>query len=250
METILTKIQAKVPGLSRGQKIIANYILAAGKEAALLTAAKLGKTVGVSESTVVRFALELGYDGYPAMQRELQACLLGDAAPLSAGPDSPFGREIESQISLLRRMEARGDDGNFRRAVELLRGEGRIFVWGEPWAAVVCRDLAYLPRPVSRVLGPESLLEARAGDTALLLFLEREDSAIRFCRDHQLAVVAVSLPAAAPRQAADARLTVPPGPNGFALERGWLLLTLVQAAAEGAEAEIQRRREELNAHEL
>lgn len=249
METILTKIQSKAPGMSRGQKSIANYILAAGKEAALLTAAKLGKTVGVSESTVVRFALELGYDGYPAMQRDLQACLLGDV-PLPTGPDSPFGREIESQISLLRRMEARGDDGNFRRAVELLRGAGRIFVWGEPWAAVVCRDLAYLPRPVSRVLGLESLLEARAGDTALLLFLEREDGAIRFCRAHRVAVVAVSLPTAAPRQAADARLTVPPGPNGFGLESGWLLLTLVQAAAEGAEAEIQRRREELNAYEL
>lgn len=177
METILTKIQSKAPGMSRGQKSIANYILAAGKEAALLTAAKLGKTVGVSESTVVRFALELGYDGYPAMQRDLQACLLGDV-PLPTGPDSPFGREIESQISLLRRMEARGTTAISGGRWNCCGAQAESSSGANPgrrWCAGIWR---ICPGRSARVLGLESLLEARAGDTALLLFLEREDGAI------------------------------------------------------------------------
>ena len=56
-----------------GQKLIANFILESYDKAAFMTASRLGKTVRVSESTVVRFAAELGYDGYPAMQK---ACLL------------------------------------------------------------------------------------------------------------------------------------------------------------------------------
>jgi len=57
---------------SKGQKIIAKYILTNYDKAAFMTAGKLGKIVGVSESTVVRFASELGFDGYPNMRKALQ----------------------------------------------------------------------------------------------------------------------------------------------------------------------------------
>ncbi|NLZ49980.1 MAG: MurR/RpiR family transcriptional regulator [Clostridiales bacterium] len=65
-------IQTKFSRLSKGQKLIAEYILKHYDKAAFLTAAKLGTSVGVSESTVVRFANELGYSGYPALQKALQ----------------------------------------------------------------------------------------------------------------------------------------------------------------------------------
>ncbi|NLM35814.1 MAG: MurR/RpiR family transcriptional regulator [Clostridiales bacterium] len=65
-------IQARFSRLSKGQKLIAEYILKHYDKAAFLTAAKLGTSVGVSESTVVRFANELGYSGYPALQKALQ----------------------------------------------------------------------------------------------------------------------------------------------------------------------------------
>jgi DNA-binding MurR/RpiR family transcriptional regulator len=58
--------------MSKGQKLIANYILEHYDKAAFMTAAKLGEIVGVSESTVVRFAIELGYEGYPKLQKVLQ----------------------------------------------------------------------------------------------------------------------------------------------------------------------------------
>ena len=69
---ILSVIQTSMPTFSKGQKLIANYILSSYDKAAFMTASKLGKTVHVSESTVVRFASELKYDGYPAMQKALQ----------------------------------------------------------------------------------------------------------------------------------------------------------------------------------
>ena len=57
---------------SKGQRVIAKYILNNYDKAAFMTAGKLGRIVGVSESTVVRFAAELGYDGYPSMRKALQ----------------------------------------------------------------------------------------------------------------------------------------------------------------------------------
>lgn len=67
--TILSEGSRK---FSKGQRIIAKYILNNYDKAAFMTAGRLGKIVGVSESTVVRFASELGYDGYPSMRKALQ----------------------------------------------------------------------------------------------------------------------------------------------------------------------------------
>ena len=69
---ILALIHENMDTFSKGQKRIANYILESYDKAAFMTASRLGKRVNVSESTVVRFAAELGYDGYPSMQRSLQ----------------------------------------------------------------------------------------------------------------------------------------------------------------------------------
>ena len=69
---ILSVIREASAGFSKGQRKIAKYILENYDEAAFMTASKLGTTVNVSESTVVRFAAELGYDGYPAMRKALQ----------------------------------------------------------------------------------------------------------------------------------------------------------------------------------
>ena len=69
---VLQLIQSNMSSFSKGQKRIAAFIQESYDKAAFMTASKLGKTVNVSESTVVRFAAELGYDGYPAMQKALQ----------------------------------------------------------------------------------------------------------------------------------------------------------------------------------
>lgn len=69
---LMRLIQIKFARLSKGQKLIAEYILKYYDKAAFMTAAKLGDAVGVSESTVVRFAIELGFSGYPKLQKSLQ----------------------------------------------------------------------------------------------------------------------------------------------------------------------------------
>lgn len=68
---LIDKIQEKMPEFSKGQKRIAEYILSHYDKAVFLTAGKLGDAVGVSESTVVRFAMGLGYEGYPKLQQDL-----------------------------------------------------------------------------------------------------------------------------------------------------------------------------------
>ncbi len=66
------KMNSRKDKMSKGQKRIAEYIEHNYDKAAFMTAYKLGDTVGVSESTVVRFAVEIGYDGYPKLQKAMR----------------------------------------------------------------------------------------------------------------------------------------------------------------------------------
>lgn len=68
----LNQIEMQMPSYSKGQRAIANYIMEHYEKAAFMTASKLGSVVGVSESTVVRFASSIGCDGYPQLQKKLQ----------------------------------------------------------------------------------------------------------------------------------------------------------------------------------
>ena len=76
-ENVLQTIRAGMDTFSKGQKRIAAFILDNYDRAAFMTAARLGETASVSESTVVRFAAQLGYDGYPEMQKALQELVRG-----------------------------------------------------------------------------------------------------------------------------------------------------------------------------
>lgn len=68
-------IEKALPEMSKGQKRIASYITDHCQKAAYMTASRLGEEAGVSESTVVRFAIELGFDGYPGLHRAMQESL-------------------------------------------------------------------------------------------------------------------------------------------------------------------------------
>lgn len=71
-QKLFKMITEKMPVFSKSQKLIGSFVIEHYEKAAFMTASKLGNTVGVSESTVVRFATELGFDGYPQLQKSLQ----------------------------------------------------------------------------------------------------------------------------------------------------------------------------------
>ena len=72
MSLIFDQISERLDSMSKGHKAIATYILDNYDKAAYMTASKLGEVTGVSESTVVRFTMELGFDGYPHFQNTLK----------------------------------------------------------------------------------------------------------------------------------------------------------------------------------
>ncbi len=100
---LMTKIQTNLSGFSKGQRLIARYIAEHYDKAAFMTASRLGATVGVSESTVVRFATELGYDGYPHLQKALQEM-------------------IRNRLTAVQRMEVAGDRMGNRDVLETVLG--------------------------------------------------------------------------------------------------------------------------------
>ena len=127
-KSILHTIERNMPTFSKGQKRIADYILQNYDKAAFMTASKLGKLSGVSESTVVRFASELGYDGYPSMQRALQEMIrsrLTSTQRIQAA-DNLFGGQdvlsavIQSDMDKLRMVAEEADRTEFNKVVDLI----------------------------------------------------------------------------------------------------------------------------------
>lgn len=135
---ILQKIEASMPGFSKGQKAIGNYILEHYDKAAYMTALKLGSTVHVSESTVVRFAIELGFDGYPDLQRSLRELIRARLTSLQRiditndriSDDEILEKVIELDIEKLRNTLATIDKNAFNAAVDAVLKAKRIYIMG------------------------------------------------------------------------------------------------------------------------
>lgn len=94
---LLTRINRSYSAMSKGQKLLAAYITDNYDKAVFLTAAKLGETVGVSESTVVRFAAHLGYKGYPEFQKALEELVRNKLNSIQR-MEVTYGRISQSQI--------------------------------------------------------------------------------------------------------------------------------------------------------
>ena len=137
-KSILHTIENNMSSFSKGQKRIAGYILENYDTAAFMTASKLGKLVGVSESTVVRFASELGYDGYPSMQRALQEMIrsrLTSTQRIQAAGDlldrqDLLGAVLQSDIDKLREIVGEADRREFDNVVERIMQARHIYILG------------------------------------------------------------------------------------------------------------------------
>ena len=148
---ILTTIHDQLRTFSKGQKLIANYILQSYDKAAFMTASRLGKTVGVSESTVVRFAVELGFDGYPSMQRTLQELVrnkLTSVQRIEVANDRMKDQDVistvfHSDIEKLRQTEETVSREEFRNAVNAILKAKRVFILGVRSVAPLASFLGY-----------------------------------------------------------------------------------------------------------
>ncbi len=94
---IITRINEKFSTMSKSHKAIAAYITDHYDQAVFMTAAKLGETLGISESTVVRFASGIGYDGYPEFQKALEDWVKNKLNSVQR-IDAKYGRSTQSEI--------------------------------------------------------------------------------------------------------------------------------------------------------
>lgn len=148
---LLKRIEEMRPGFSKGQKLIAEYITSHYEKAAFMTAAKLGVTVGVSESTVVRFATEVGFDGYPALQKELKEMIRNRLTSIQRievtndqiGDDDVLDKVLNMDIDKIRRTLEETSREDFKHAVDAIVEAENIYVIGAKSAATLARFITY-----------------------------------------------------------------------------------------------------------
>ncbi len=135
---VLSLIRENMDGFSKRQRAIANYIMDNYDKAAFMTASRLGKTIDVSESTVVRFAAELGYDGYPEMQQALQEMIRNKLTSIQRievsenrlGSNDVLSAVMQSDMEEIRLSLDRVDRASFSAAVEKIVNAKRIYILG------------------------------------------------------------------------------------------------------------------------
>ena len=217
---ILTVIQDSMHTFSKGQKKIAGFILESYDKAAFMTASRLGKRVGVSESTVVRFAFELGYDGYPDMQRSLQKMIRNRLTTVQRievtkdrlGDQDLLSMVLQSDIDKIRQTLEELDRESFNRAVDAIVSAKKIYIIGVRSSASVAGFLHFYfnlifdnvslvsANTASEIF--ESLLRVREGDAVIGVSFPRYSSrtvqAMSFARDRGAVTIAITDSEASP----------------------------------------------------
>lgn len=132
------RIRNKSASFSKGQKLIAKYIEEHPDKVAFMTASRLGQTVGVSESTVVRFATEIGYTGYPALQEAMQEMIRSKLTTVqrlemtfsNTEKDKMLEMVLDRDIGIIRRTKENINHAMFYSAVRALVPAKRVYVLG------------------------------------------------------------------------------------------------------------------------
>ena len=217
---ILTVIQENMSTFSKGHKRIANYILESYDKAAFMTASRLGKTVSVSESTVVRFAAELGYDGYPSMQRSLQKMIRNRLTSVQRievsndriGDQDLLSSVLQSDIEKIRLTLEEVDRQSFDRAVDAIVSARKIYIMGVRSSASLATFLSFYfnlifdnvisvaANTASEVF--ETMLRVGAEDVVIGVSFPRYSSrtvqAMNFARDRGATTIAITDSEASP----------------------------------------------------
>ena len=182
---LLVRIDAKMSTFSKGQKLIAEFIEQHYDRAAFLTASKLGELVGVSESTVVRFATELGYGGYPELQKAMQEMIKDkltsvqriDVTAAKIGEGSVLDMVLSQDILKIRRTLEETSREDFDRAVESVINAENIYIFGVRSSSSLAGFLGYY---FDLILGNVHIVtdSSRSGMYEALLRISEKDAII------------------------------------------------------------------------
>jgi len=190
---------------SKGQRLIAKYILENYDKAAFMTAGKLGVTVGVSESTVVRFAAELGYDGYPGMRKALQEMIRNrltsvqriEVAKELMSDSNVLKAVLTADMEKLQQTIEEMDTNSFDAAVDAIINAKHVYIVGMRSSAALSSFMGYYlnllrdnvhllhDTAVSEVY--EQVIRINEGDVFIAMSYPRYSSrtvkAMRFAKD-------------------------------------------------------------------
>lgn len=211
---LLNQIQTAFPTFSKGQKYIAKYITDHYDKAAFMTASKLGSIVGVSESTVVRFASELGYEGYPQLQKALQEMIrnkLTSVQRMEVSSDILGGGDVlekvcNSDIDKIRKTLAEISRADFDGAVDAIVNARKVYILGVRSAASLASFIGFyfhlilenvqLVHTVSDSEMFEQIMRVGPQDVVIAVsfprYSNRTVKAMRFCSDRGAAGIAIT----------------------------------------------------------
>ena len=217
---ILSLLQTRMEEFSKGQRLIAQYILVSYDKAAFMTASKLGKTVGVSESTVVRFAVDLGFDGYPSMQKAMREMVLNRLTSVQRirvasnriGDNDVVSSVIQSDIDKLRQTAETVSRKEFQAAVDAILEAKRVYIIGvrsvAPLAGFLGYYLNYMFNNVHIVTASgtsemfEKIVGVNADDVVIAFSFPRYSTATvraaQYCRSTGANVIAITDKAESP----------------------------------------------------
>ncbi|MBS4539945.1 MurR/RpiR family transcriptional regulator [Clostridium sp. D2Q-11] len=134
---LIKLIQLNFSHLSKGQRLIAEYIISNYDKAAFMTASKLGEMVGVSESTVVRFANALGFSGYPELQKSLQELIKNKLTTVQrlgmedfSDKENFIKKVVRADINNMRTTLDNLDNDTFYNVIDEISNAKRVYVLG------------------------------------------------------------------------------------------------------------------------
>ena len=148
---ILSAIQKHYPEFSKGQKKIANFITDHTDKAAFMTAARMGATVGVSESTVVRFAYELGYNGFPELSAALRQVIRTQLTSVQRievtrdriGSGNVLDEVLSGDMEKIKRTLEETSREDFEKAATAIANARKIYVIADRSASALARFMHY-----------------------------------------------------------------------------------------------------------
>jgi DNA-binding MurR/RpiR family transcriptional regulator len=210
----LSILQEKEPTFSKGQKRIARYITDSYDKAAFMTANRLGKTVGVSESTVVRFAVDLGFDGYPSMQKAMREMVLNrltsvqriEVANNRLGDQDVVSMVLHADMEKLRQTSETISREEFNTAVDAILKAKRVYILGvrsvAPLANFLGHYLNYMFNNVHVISGFsagemfEKIVSVNSEDVIIAFSFPRYSASTtkgaRYCRSAGATVIGIT----------------------------------------------------------